>query len=137
MLAGSSVTTNRQNAPASVCPKGWKLPTGFLDDDYTYYEQDSDFLNLMTTYGYERDSRYWDMTETGRQAFESAFAPLYAGYYYTGSFYYGGVFAGYWASTVYDADYAYFAAFGTDGHADSAFDYNRYYGYQVRCIASS
>ena len=133
---GSSVTTNRQNAPASVCPKGWKLPTGFLGDDHTY-EQDSDFLNLMTTYGYERDTWYWNMTETGRQAFESAFAPLYAGSYYPGSFNGGGVYANYWASTVFDADDAYFAYFGTDGLAYSADYYGRYYGYQVRCIASS
>ena len=133
---GSSVTTNRQNAPASVCPKGWKLPTGFLGDDHTY-EQDSDFLNLMTTYGYERDTWYWNMTETGRQAFESAFAPLYAGYYYTGSFYNGGVGAYYWASTVLGAGSAYSAYFDTGGGAYSAVSSIRYDGYQVRCIASS
>ena len=133
---GSSVTTNRQNAPASVCPKGWKLPTGFLDDGYNY-EQDSDFLNLMTTYGYERDTWYWNMTETGRQAFESAFAPLYAGYYNTGSFNSGGVSAGYWASTVRGADGAYGAGFDTDGNAGSAGSRYRSSGSQVRCLASS
>ena len=133
---GSSVTTNRQNAPASVCPKGWKLPTGFLGDDHTY-EQDSDFLNLMTTYGYERDSWYWNMTETGRQAFESAFAPLYAGYYRTGSIDDGGVNANYWASTVDGADNAYYAYFDTDGNANSANDNDRDFGFQVRCLASS
>ena len=116
--------------------RGWKLPTGFLGDDHTY-EQDSDFLNLMTTYGYERDSWYWNMTETGRQAFESAFAPLYAGNYDTGSFNSGGVDAYYWASTVYGADSAYLAYFVTDGYAYSAGHDTRDDGNQVRCLASS
>ena len=129
---GSSVTTDGQDASASICPKGWKLPRAYYGET-----EEGEFADLMTTYGYEKDSWYWDMTETGRQAFESAFAPLYAGGYGTGSFNFGGVYANYWASTVSGAGNAYGAGFGTDGSAGSANGNNRYYGTQVRCMASS
>ncbi len=98
------------NVTSSICPKGWRLPTGGSSSDYA---------NLYSQYG---NSTTLMQGEPGL---------VLSGSVYRGSVDSQGVGGFYWSSTVHNANTAH--ALALDSTMDY-FDY-KYIGFAIRCIA--
>ena len=127
--AGTGVygTSAGVNATASICPKGWKLPTG---------GSGGNFANLDIAYGGSGSSRTGDTS----QVTKFLASPLnfnYTGYRYGGSVYNPSDGAYYWSSTANSEVYAYYLSFNSDGVFFPQDNYYRYHGFAVRCVAAS
>jgi len=141
--SGPSVTGNGQDAPYSICPKGWRLPTSGSHEDsgatsITGYKR-GDFYKLATAYGVNLESTYYENSAT----FYNNLGPgtsanfLLSGNYNGSTFYYGGAYGYYWSSTGGSATtYTRNLAFGT-GFVNSASNDYRRNGFSVRCILAS
>lgn len=100
------------NAPSSICPKGWRLPTGGSSGEF------------QTLYNYYNSSALMQ----GEPNF------TLSGYPVNGSVYNQGSYGLFWSSTAGDANYAY------DLYLDSSYVYPVYDhyaggGFSVRCVA--
>ena len=106
-------TTSVSSGSSSVdiCPKGWRLPT------------QAEYNTLIGTY------------TTGSTLTASPWLGVYSGHYDYGLFDDGGSYGYYWSSTVYDSYYAYNLDFrSSDAYVDN---YNKYYGFAIRCVAKT
>ena len=126
--AGTGVygTSAGVNATASICPKGWKLPTG---------GSGGNFANLDIAYGGSGSNR---IDADQRNKFMAA--PLnfnYTGYRDGGSVYYPSDFALYWSSTANSEVNAYHLGFNSGGGFYPQVNDYKYFGYAVRCVAAS
>ena len=106
-------STDGQNAPASICPKGWRLPTGGSSDEFQALYNNYNSLSALRSNpvnfalsGNVRSSSRYDQGLNGR----------------------------YWSSTVNSGDYAYNLYLSTPG-VYPANDNSKYIGFSVRCIA--
>ncbi|MBQ3305874.1 hypothetical protein IJH02_00325, partial [Candidatus Saccharibacteria bacterium] len=111
---------------ASICPKGWKLPTG---------GSGGNFANLDIAYGGSGSNR---IDADQRNKFMAA--PLnfnYTGYRYGGSVSYPSGDASYWSSTANSEVRAYDLSFGSDGIFFPQSSDSKYDGFAVRCVAAS
>lgn len=100
------------DSPCSICPKGWRLPTG------------GEFETLYDDYGSS------DSAMMGEPGF------VLSGMILDGGEFHQDENAQYWASTVESTDYAHFFYFNPDGgitHPD--YYYYKGGGYSVRCVA--
>ena len=116
-------TTQGWNAPSSICPKGWKLPTGCSGGD---------LQTLTNAYNIGNNT-------AGRNTLRGE--PLnftYAGYVRSsdGVLRNRGSYGSYWSSTVYDQSYACAMFFDSSRFGPTIGDY-RAYGDSVRCVARS
>lgn len=119
----SSITFT--NAPGSVCPQGWTLPTGRSTGDYG---------KLLARYYIKND-----LADNNNAAGSAKLRSTPLNFNYT-SYYSIGQLSGttttrgyYWSSTVYGSDDAYYLYFADDRNlASSSY---RGYGQAVRCIA--
>ena len=114
--AGTGTTTfstDGQNTTVSICPKGWRLPTG---------GNSGEFQTLYNNYPSSSALRSNPVNFN------------LSGNVYNSSRYGQGSYGYYWLSTVYSYLYAYYLRLSTS-HAGSAGNNNKYYGYSVRCIA--
>ena len=105
------------DATGSICPKGWTLPS----------DRSSDYSQLTSAYNISSNS-------AGATALTKS--PLYfipAGYVYSGSLYNAGYNGYYWSSTAGSSTYAYSLDFYSS--YVSPYNYNRYNGQSVRCLA--
>ena len=113
--AGKGGTITSAEATDSICPKGWKLPTSNNSDPGSFGGLVGS-LNSTT------------ITQ----------APYYfnpSGNVDSGSLRGAGILGYYWSSTATSsASYAYTLDFGS-GYVDPSYDYSRYYGQSVRCLA--
>ena len=111
--SGRSIATDNENAPYSICPKGWHLPTTYNGTNST-----TDFRALMIALGGSNSVQTYNSstTPTGTtmsttlQSSPNNF--LLAGYYYDGSF---------------DSDYGYYWSATSDSssnHARNLFFYS-------------
>ncbi len=107
---GTSLTSG--NAPSSICPKGWRLPTG---------GSSSEFQTLYNNY----NSRTLMQGEPGF---------ILSGYVHGGSVDFQGLDGYYWSSTAMVTLDAYLFYLGGSG-VDPASNNYKGYGYSVRCIA--
>ena len=117
---GSDVTTERQDATDSICPKGWKLPTNGLST--------GSFGGLTSAYSISSSS-------TGAAPLTKA--PLYfvpVGRVNSGSLNNAGREGYYWSSTAYSSDLAYYLNFYSN-HVYPSTSFHRYAGESVRCLA--
>jgi uncharacterized protein (TIGR02145 family) len=107
------------NATASICPVGWRLPTG---------GGSGDFSALYTALGSNRNN----LVGTS-----SAWRGVYSGNFYpaSGLAYQGGD-GDYWSSTVYSAAYARALYFGSSVVSPGDSNGNKYNGSAVRCVAN-
>ena len=127
------------NAPYSICPKGWKLPTSTTSDANAQENNNwktGDFYKLATAYGANLESSYMQSTGTFyTNAGPGTSVPSFqrAGLYNSGSFDAGGSFGLYWSSTANSSTYAYYLSFSS-GYVNPADRYSRRYGISVRCI---
>ena len=133
--SGRSTSTDNTDAPYSICPKGWKLPstrTTGADD----WKTESDFYVLAHQYGL--DTSY--STSELDDGFYIQAGPgtkldfLLAGRYYNGVFYDGGVSGCYWSATSRNGtSNARLLVFST-ALVNTANDYARRNGLSVRCL---
>ena len=127
--AGSGIDLISQNAPESVCPKGWRLPTG------NNFTANKSFGKLMDTYGYTNGAN-------GGNGSNLRYSPLYfqiGGYATsdTNTVYYGGT-GFYWSASSYSAPHAFYMSFGTGSNSLAPVHSNeRYVAGNVRCVQGS
>ena len=107
-----SLSTQGYNTSVSICPKGWRLPTGgnggefnILDNSY-----DSSFLRSIPV----------NLTLSGNVAISSRGGQ--------------GSYGEYWSSTIYSSGDAYDLSLNAS-NAGSAKHYDKINGFSVRCIA--
>ena len=107
-----ALSTHDQNTTVSICPKGWRLPTGgnggefnILDNSY-----DSSFLRSIPL----------NLTLSGNVAISSRGGQ--------------GSYGEYWSSTIYSSGDAYDLSLNAS-NAGSAKHYDKINGFSVRCIA--
>lgn len=134
---GSGRNISNSNAPYSICPKGWKLPSTAMGTNSS-----ADFRALLIAYGGSDAIQDYNnnTSPTGAAIYDAikiGTVPnfLYAGFYENSSFKVGNSYGYYWAST----------SGGDNNHArvlylnlpfvSSANRYNRYYGFVIRCLA--
>ncbi|MBR3052139.1 hypothetical protein IKG60_00775 [Candidatus Saccharibacteria bacterium] len=139
--SGRNITTQNTDAPYSICPKGWRLPTSGQDDGTTPETnwKRGDFYHLLTAYGANLESAYYQNTPTFWNDADAGTVAnfLLSGSYRGGAFYYGGSSNGYyWSSTSTSSTKSRNLRFDT-GVVSSADSGNRRYGYSVRCLIST
>ena len=107
-----ALSAQGQNTTVSICPKGWRLPTGgnggefnILDNSY-----DSSFLRSIPV----------NLTLSGNVAISSRGGQ--------------GSYGEYWSSTIYSSGDAYDLSLNAS-NAGSAKHYDKINGFSVRCIA--
>ena len=128
---GTDVTT------ASICPKGWRLPTsGNRTSGNANNWKKGDFYKLATAYGANLESNYYQNSGTFyNNAGPSTTVPnfLLAGVYNSGSFSDGGSGGIYWSSSSRSSTNAYYLYFDS-GYVYSANSSYRRNGFSVRCV---
>ena len=138
--SGRTISTDNTDAPYSICPKGWRLPTSGNSSDNEWKR--GDFYKLATAYGANLESdyceNYYEASPFYNNAGPNTTVPkfLLAGVYANGSFSQGGSLGLYWSSTsdssTSGARYLVFLSV----HVGSANNNNRYNGFSVRCLFS-
>ena len=120
--AGTGDTITNAEAKDSICPKGWQLPTSNNQNKGSFYL-------LLDKYGLNSSYNSTTITQS----------PLYfnpSGGVYSGSLRYAGRYGYYWSSTAASStSYAYYLRFYS-GSVYPSYNYNRYRGQSVRCLAS-
>ena len=111
-------------APSSICPKGWRLPTS---------EGPKSFINLFTT-TIGSDDLLTTEAGTAFRADPLNFT-LAGGYNWQAKkMNHQGVNGFYWMSTAYDYENAYRMSAQT-GYIKPQGDYHKGYGFPIRCVA--
>lgn len=108
----ADITANGSNVPASICPSGWRLPTGGTNGE---------FYQLVN----------------GLNSAQITAAPyyfVYGGYIINSSLSSAGGSEYYWSATAYSVNNAYNLYF-TSSSVYPFNDYPRYFGFSVRCVA--
>ncbi len=145
----TSATTQYAQAPSSICPKGWRLPSAGIDDNatadvktaqygYSYNKlvagnnylkvgTNSDWTNKVQSNGYWLGGKVAD-------AKDAAFFPA-AGLVGNGSLGVVGSVGYYWSSTARDGAGTYYLNFISSDVNPSSTDNGRYSGLSVRCVA--
>ena len=108
----TSVSVQEQKAPSSICPKGWKLPTGHISN--------ADFVNI---------SSYIFPNPTS-----SPVNFLLAGKISNGAISYNGTYGYYWGSNVRASSLAYALHLNSSGGSPDYY-HDEKDGVSVRCIA--
>ncbi len=121
---GTSTGTPSGNATESICPAGWRMPTGNTSGEY------SALANVI----YGSTSSTSDATAYAN--YRSALHLPLSGNFYNGSPGNQGRYGSWWSSTRYSSNYMYYlnADTSTIGPADYG---SRYSGYTLRCVAGS
>lgn len=127
--SGREISTDNQNAPYSICPKGWHLPS-----TYNGTNSSTDFRALMIAYGGSESVQNYGSSMFNKIKAGTAPNFLLAHFYYSNVFN-NGVYHFYWSSTSGSGSNKA-RTLGLDtGGVYSANDDTRYYGFAVRCLA--
>ena len=108
-----ALSTHDQSTTVSICPKGWRLPTG---------GGDGEFQTLYNNYNSSSALR------------SNPVNFILFGYVLSSSRRDQGSYGYYWSSTVYSSSYAYSLFLGTS-NVNPALNYYKNGGFSVRCIA--
>ena len=108
-----AMSINGQNTPASICPKGWRLPTG---------GNRGEFKTLYDNYPSSSVLR------------SNPVNLALSGYVSSGSRIHQSIFGLYWSSTIDSSSYAYYLHLNTSGVYPTNVG-DEYNGFSVRCIA--
>ncbi len=122
----SSVNTNGQDVDTSICPKGWKLPSG------ARWSSDDEFSKFTAAESIEDSS----VGSTKIQAAPYNFK--FTGAFYQGRFYSGTSLGAWWTNTVHDGNNANYFRVNEPyvGVVNVMYNYGtRHFGFAVRCIA--
>ena len=135
--SGRTITVQNYDAPYSICPKGWRLPTSGQDAGTTTLTnwKRGDFYRLLTAYGANLENAYNQNTATfWNDAGAGTVANfLLSGYYNVSTFYDGGSGGYYWSSTSATPTLSRALSFNP-GVVYSAYNYSRRNGFSVRCM---
>ncbi len=118
--ACANATTPAPDAAVSICPSGWRLPTG------TATTGDFTLLNNAVNGGLTN-------TDAGLR---SEWLAQRSGYWYSSGFVYQGSNAYYWSSTQYSAVNAYYLS-SYSSAVNPSNNSNKSNGFAVRCVTSS
>ena len=126
---GSGIDTEGADAPYSICPKGWKLPSSRNSTMQDY--QSSDFYKLTAAY---------QMNPAKLLQPNSVPNFVLSGNYYQGRFYAGdgGIFGYYWSSTSATSHNGIISASSlaiNSSRLNPAYAEYRKNGYAIRCLA--
>ncbi len=143
---GSSIevsTSRYSEMPNSICPAGWRLPTGltasngYSDFDYLFYRNSVTAAHTGGNSAGYATHLYGD-SGTSTNGFNNIrIQPLW----FVRAGYIGGDLDGqtrygsYWSSTIYSDSFAYLLNFQSDGDIYPANNSHRQFGYSVRCVA--
>ncbi len=133
--AGESRTSHDEtagDAPYSICPAGWRLPTSRWDADWENVS--GDFPELDQAFGGTGKGSWSGEPNIAQWQNDGAFKGVFAGYWWEG-FNSQGDYGGVWSASAQpdNAD----SAFGADfdpGDVDPAGSYVRASGFGVRCL---
>ena len=136
--SGRSISADNTDAPYSICPKGWKLPTAYTTSA-SNWQTTSDFYVMAHQYGLdsttstsESDSDFYNQAGPGT-------LPnfLLAGDYDGGSFNDGGSSGSYWSATSYsNTNIARRLRFYSSSVNSAGYN-TRGVGASVRCVLGS
>ena len=133
--SGLSIATDNTDAPYSICPKGWRLPTS-RTTSATNWQTESDFYILAHQYGLDSTTS----TSESDNGFYTQAGPgttpnfLLGGFYYGELFNSGGYIGVYWSAASSSSSTDAHSLGFTSSFVDSADYRDRRYGYSVRCI---
>ena len=134
-------TRSGYNAAASICPKGWKLPTSTTSNAPATTSPNwktGDFYALATAYGANLENKYYQDSGTFYNHAGPGTTPNFplAGSYLQGKFnlYSENDFGLYWSATSRSSTYANYLYFASD--SIKLIDNNRSRGASVRCLLS-
>ena len=133
-----NVSTDGTNVPGSICPTGWRLPSGYSDgstatgDGTSYTAADFAVLNASMNAG-SLTTGSTTSYPTGWQ-FTGAWSGVFSGLWRNG-FSNPGSYGYYWSSTAYSSAYARSLSFDSSsvnpGNDNLS---NKYYGFATRCV---
>ena len=132
--SGRTISTEDTDAPYSICPKGWRLPTSGSDLNNGWKR--GNFYALATAYGanLENYSKQYSATFYNNAGPGTTPNFLLAGYYDYGLFFNGGSDGCYWSTTsASDTNIARYLYF-TSSSVNSADYVSRRNGFSVRCL---
>ena len=118
-----------------ICPTNWRLPIG-ANSTATY-----SFGALSTSMGGTSATMNTSSTPTGAvmsarlRQFPNNL--VYSGYWLSSSAYYRGSRGNYWSATANSSDYAYNLYVNSTYVYPGTYNYGKYRGYSVRCVAGS
>ena len=134
--SGRGIGMDNHNAPYSICPKGWHLPSTYKGVDNL-----TDFRALMIAYGGSNSIQTYNNSTNPTGAdiynlikFETTPNFILQGFYLNGQLYGGGSGGRYWSSTSSNSTVAKNLVLDSVSvySADSS---NHRYGFSVRCLA--
>ena len=132
VLSGINIANN-SNAPYSICPKGWKLPTSVYGTT-----DNSDFYHLIISYGVEPSDIGNASSETAKNFYIQAGPETTPNFSLSGQYYSSIVNAGkegpYWSSTRRQATTSYYMIFSRRSVSGWSAAGNAV-GFAVRCLA--
>ena len=123
------VNTDGDSASSSICPRGWRLPTGGGNGDFQTLYDKFPSANLATVDGIK--GRWFG---AGDASSGGAFFPV-AGRIENDGLSMGGSRGHYWSSTVNNAVGAHNLAFNDSSEVNPLDGSHRYRGYSIRCLA--
>lgn len=148
--AGSGNSLSAGDAPSSICPKGWKLPSGRRNDNGLSLESDDSIAQLLAAYGYPSPGNVtgWSGLGSGGNGFYLIDYPGAtridaAPFYFTRSGYINipvgtlkrtGTGGYLWSQTA-NLDYAAYYTDLTDTSIYPTNFFGRYGGFPIRCVA--
>lgn len=128
----TELTTMYNNAPDSICPAGWRLPTG-RDRANTAASREGNAL--LAAEGIMTDNPGNSYATNGSNNIRVT--PLWlarSGNINGGSIMSTGSFGSYWSSTVINNNYAYASLYFNSGSVYPTTNSSRNFGYSIRCL---
>ena len=136
---GESRTSHTEadgDAPYSICPANWRLPTAsrIYNEDTEQYDVSGDFPELDQAFGGTGEGSYSGEPNIAQWQYDGAFKGVFSGYWY-GEFYVQGDGGVFWSASALpgNADGAFFAYF-VAGKVYPADYFGRVVGASVRCL---
>ena len=137
--SGRTIVTDNTDAPHSICPKGWKLPSTHNGSGTA--AEAADFRALMIGYGGSSSIKTYNSSTnpTGVTMFGNIGPSTVPNFIFTGNYYYGSFrmadYGDFWSSTSYFTSSAYSVEL-YNNYVATAVDYSRNLGHSVRCLFS-
>ncbi|MBR3179929.1 hypothetical protein IKF57_00130, partial [Candidatus Saccharibacteria bacterium] len=141
----TAYSSNNQSVNTSICPSGWHLPKGGNSNNATnseFWKLSTAIMNGTTPNVPNNNYSYYDnnVTNTAGKTATAAIRSypnnfIYPGLLYGSSFDNLGNTGSYWSSTVGNSNLSYTLYLSASGVAPGTNDYNKHYGYSVRCVA--
>jgi len=137
--SGGGIATGNVDAPSSICPKNWRLPSSKRSDTEYPIESSGSYAKLFKSYGAE-----WSVADGSSIGFPiifnnlnlmlQPFYLLYGGFYLNGGLGSVGDGSYYWTATVASSTHGRLLGTGK-GNSYPAGNNWRYRGFTVRCVS--